>query len=165
MMDIELKKNLIAGVISDTHGLLRPEVKKIFKKVDLILHAGDIGGETIIKTLEEIAPVIAVKGNVDYGTGLDKLPALRQIKIGKFNLGLVHNINDLKGSTLTNNDMIIFGHSHKPVIEDKKEAILFNPGSAGKKRFSLPVSVGLLAIEPDKIKPEIHYISVLPAAD
>ncbi len=155
------KKNInIIGVISDTHGLLRPEVKDVFKDVKLIIHAGDIGDAVIIKALEEIAPVIAVKGNIDQLSGFEELPVIRKMKIGAHNFTIVHNIIEYNQNHAGKRDVIIFGHSHKPGAEEKNGALFFNPGSAGKKRFSLPVSVGLLILEKNNIKPEIHYLDV-----
>ena len=155
-----MKDKNIIGVISDTHGLLRPEVKDIFNNAGLIIHAGDIGGMDIIKELEEIAPVIAVRGNIDTGEELEKLPGIQKLKMKKHNFTVIHNISNLKEGFIRESNIIIFGHSHKPLIEKKDETIFFNPGSAGKKRFSLPVSVGLLYLVKDKIKPEIYYFDV-----
>lgn len=155
-----VKDKIVAGVVSDTHGLLRPEVIELFEKVDIILHAGDVGNDKVLTSLEEIAPVIAVKGNVDEEGGLAGLPLSVNIKLGKCRVEIVHNIRDLNESSMKKNDIIIFGHSHKPVIEGKEEIILFNPGSAGRKRFSLPVSAGLLFIYKNEVKPELRFLNI-----
>ena len=160
MIEIEVKKRFIVGVISDTHGLMRLGVKNIFKNVNLIIHAGDIGNAAIIQTLAEIAPVIAVRGNIDTENGLDRFPAVQKIRIGKFCLTVIHNIQEININTAGKNEMVIFGHSHKPLIERRDKTVLFNPGSAGRKRFSLPLSVGLITVTPNRIKPEIHYLNI-----
>ncbi len=158
MIEIEVQKKFIIGVISDTHGLMRPEIKNIFKNANLIIHAGDIGDAGIIKALSEIAPVLPVKGNIDIGDGLDKLPSEQTLRIGIFRITVVHNIMDADLKAVGSNEVLIFGHSHKPSIENRNKAVLFNPGSAGRKRFSLPVSAGIIAITPKKIRTEIIYL-------
>ncbi len=160
MTSKKLKDIKIIGVISDTHGLLRPEVNDIFKNVDLIIHAGDIGNPGIINSLKEIAPVIPVKGNIDYVNDFPEIPEIQALKINGYSFTVLHNIRDLDAKSALKSDVIISGHSHKPAHEIKNQKIYFNPGSAGKKRFSLPVSVGLLKFEKDKIKHEIHYLDV-----
>jgi putative phosphoesterase len=154
-----VENNFKIGVISDTHGLLRPEVFKIFKGVDLIIHAGDIGSKTIISSLRKISKVIAVKGNIDEEEWAKKFPVTKLIKFGLITIFLIHNINGLKFDPSTKNiNIIIYGHSHMPNNEQKGNVLYFNPGSAGKKRFNLPISVGLMEVKNQKIKAKHIYI-------
>jgi putative phosphoesterase len=134
------------GVISDTHGLLRPGVIDAFKGVNLIVHAGDIGKPEIINSLKEIAPVIAVHGNVDMGYISIEYPADEMIIIGEVRIYLIHNIDEFNYRNIGKPDAVIFGHSHKPLIKKENSILFFNPGSAGPQRFSLPVSAGIMEI-------------------
>ncbi len=131
------------GVISDTHGLLRPEVLDVFRGVDHILHAGDIGGEHVLRELGAVASVTACAGNND---GWRCGPARRsaRIELGGLSFLLVH----VRGDALPllrreRADVVVFGHSHQPLDEREEDVWWFNPGSAGPRRFSLPVCVGL----------------------
>lgn len=153
------KDKINIGVISDTHGLLRTEALRYVKESDLILHAGDIGDPAIIKKLNEFAPVAAVKGNIDDGPGLKKFPATEIVEINTIKIFLIHNISDLNfnpGDKKIN--AVIYGHSHKPDIKKENNIIFFNPGSAGRKRFNLPVSVGQLYIFKNNISAKIINI-------
>lgn len=132
------------GVISDTHGLLRPAVREVFRGVDHILHAGDIGGEHVLAELSAIAPVTACAGNNDdWRCG----PAGRiaRVELGGLAFLLVHVRDDARALLRkAPADVVVFGHSHKPLDERDEHAWWFNPGSAGPRRFSLPVCVGLI---------------------
>ena len=141
------KANWTIGVISDTHGLLRPEVFDAFQDVELILHAGDIGGDDILIELQAIAPVLAVRGNMDYGAWLEGIPASREIQLGKQRIFLVHDpahvgFDPEKGGF----QGIVFGHTHRPHLEKHKEVLMLNPGSAGHRRRNYPVSLAILQI-------------------
>jgi putative phosphoesterase len=149
------------GVISDTHGLLRDEVHPIFSGCSLIIHAGDIGALSILRELEQIAPVVAVRGNVDRG---DWAGSLRESELLEIDGNRVYVIHDLGSFPLTvpadTVDIVIYGHSHRPNMVYREGTLYLNPGSAGPRRFNLPVSVALMRIEPDGVFPEIVELSV-----
>ena len=141
------------GVISDTHGLVRPEICAMLEGVDAILHAGDLGSDLIEVELAVIAPFHAVAGNVD-GFDSSRYPRFLTAKLGEHRIGVTHVA--LRGQELLVSvekwarqedlDVIIFGHTHKPLIERRGELLLFNPGSCGPARFNLPVSLGFLTV-------------------
>ncbi|NLZ52301.1 MAG: metallophosphoesterase family protein [Thermoanaerobacteraceae bacterium] len=138
------------GIISDTHGLVRTEVINILKRCDLIIHAGDMGKPEIICTLKEIAPVVAVRGNVDKGDWAEKLPETEVVELSKIYIYVIHDIKklDLNPKTAGFN-IVIYGHSHKPKKEIVDGILYLNPGSAGPKRFNLPISMALMEISND----------------
>ena len=141
------------GVISDTHGLLRPEAIAALRDSDRILHAGDVGNPEILERLRELAPVTAIRGNVDRGPWADTLPTTEVIEVDGVSLYMIHDLAqlDLKPET-AGFRIVIYGHSHQPKIEEKNGVLYFNPGSAGPRRFHLPVSVGTIEIEKRKLK-------------
>jgi uncharacterized protein len=156
------------GVISDTHGLLRPEVFDVFREVDHILHAGDVGAWELIVELQAVAPVTAVYGNTD-GTDLrTRLPQVAALQLDGFDIVVTHG--DQLGSPTPAGlheafpaaEIILYGHTHKPVLElvDRTVTVM-NPGSAGQRRFDLPVSVGILELEPG-IPPRGRLVSLAP---
>lgn len=143
------------GIISDTHGLVRAEVHDVFAMVDHILHAGDVGGEEILEELSLLAPVTAVFGNTDGGRLRSRLPEVAAVAFDGFNFIITHG--DVYGSPtpealkgdFPDADVVIFGHTHQPVIRDFDDySVAMNPGSAGPKRFSLPVTVAIMETEP-----------------
>jgi putative phosphoesterase len=135
------------GVISDTHGLLRPEAIEALKGCDHILHAGDVGNIEILATLREIAPVTAIRGNIDTHGPCAELPATEAVELGGNLFYLVHSIHDLDiNPREAGVSCVIAGHSHKPVIEEKGSVLYLNPGSAGPRRFGLPVTVARLTL-------------------
>jgi putative phosphoesterase len=143
------------GVISDTHGLLRPEAIEALKGCDHILHAGDVGNIEILATLREIAPVTAIRGNIDTHGPCAELPATEAIELGGNLFYLVHSIHDLDiNPREAGVSCVITGHSHKPVIEEKGSVLYLNPGSAGPRRFGLPVTVARLTLT-DRITAEL----------
>jgi uncharacterized protein len=150
---------LNVGVISDTHGLLRPEAVKALDGSDCILHAGDIGLPDIVRDLEKIAPVHAIRGNVDTDHWARSLPVTLSVQIGGVGFFLIHNRGELK-KVPAGTKVVIFGHSHQPVIDDREKVLYFNPGSAGPRRFKLPVSVGRIRVDGAKVYPEL--IPLLP---
>lgn len=156
-ININLPKNEIKiGVISDTHGLLRPKVIRLFKNDDLIIHAGDVGDKNIIDELNSITKTFVVKGNVDTENWASRIPDILRLKINDNLFYLIHNIGELKiDHEKEKIDCIIFGHSHQPLIKRKNKVLYFNPGSAGKKRFSLPITLGRLRIKNGKISARI----------
>jgi putative phosphoesterase len=147
---------VIVGVISDTHGLLRPEALAALRGSDQIIHAGDIGDRQILDKLAAIAPLTAARGNVDHGAWAQKIPAANVLEIGEVSIYVLHNLEelDLKPEA-AKFAAVIYGHSHVPKQELKNGILYFNPGSAGPRRFKLPVSVGRLTIEDGKIDAKI----------
>jgi uncharacterized protein len=147
---------MMIGVISDTHGLLRPEAVVALQGSELILHAGDVGAPEILKHLREVAPVTAVRGNVDTQTWARKLPRSEVVEIGGASIYMLHNLEDLDlKPEAAGFRVVVYGHSHQPKIEEKNGVLYFNPGSAGPRRFSLPVCVGKLVVEKGKIRAEL----------
>jgi len=144
------------GVISDTHGLLRPAALTALAGVEHILHAGDVGDITILEALAKIAPVTAIRGNIDTSGPCTNLPPTEFIELGGAAFYLIHNIHDLDiDPTAAEIACVISGHSHKPSAESRNSVLYLNPGSAGPRRFSLPSTVALVQIENGQITPEI----------
>lgn len=136
------------GLIADTHGLLRPEAAKALEGSDLILHAGDIGKPEVLELLREIAPVVAVKGNTDRGKWASQLPPSEAVEVGEVRIYVIHNIDEIDIDPVAAGfRAILSGHSHQPSMDVRKGVFFINPGSAGPRRFSLPVSVALLHIQ------------------
>ncbi len=151
---------MLIGVISDTHGLLRPEVFTVFEDVDLILHAGDVGREEILVDLSSLAPVVAVTGNVDGFALAERLPESRTVDAEQIKIFMTHICGSpsrlrTQFQLAREADVVIFGHTHKPVAEDHFGALFFNPGSAGPRRFRLPVTVGRLRVDGQQVSSEI----------
>ena len=145
----------LIGVISDTHGLLRPEVVGALQGVSLILHAGDVGKPEILDELSKIAPVKAVRGNVDRGVWAEQLPMTEVIEVGGVSFYMLHEIETLDLDPVAAGfQVVIFGHSHKPSREVKRGVLYLNPGSVGPRRFKLPVSLALLRIEGEEVQVE-----------
>src|SRR5271166_4863689 len=138
---------LVLGVISDTHGLLRPEAIAALRGADRILHAGDIGALEVLKVLEQIAPVTAIRGNVDTERWARFLPMAEIVEAGGVSIYMLHDLAqlDLKPEA-AGFRVVVYGHSHQPKIEEKNGVLYFNPGSAGPRRFNSAVSVGRLTI-------------------
>ncbi|MBZ5629690.1 MAG: metallophosphatase family protein [Acidobacteriia bacterium] len=146
----------VVGVISDTHGLLRSQAVKALRGSQLILHAGDIGPGDILRQLARIAPVRAVRGNVDKGEWAQALPLTDVIELGGLHIYALHNLKALDLSPRAAGfAAVISGHSHQPGQVVRNGVLYFNPGSAGPKRFRLPVSVGKLFISAGRIRGEI----------
>jgi len=152
------------GLISDTHGLLRDEALALLAGVDHIVHAGDIGDASILDRLATLAPVSAIRGNNDDAPWAEHLPATLLLTLGGILIHVLHNVADLAiDPGVLGVRAVISGHSHKPAIEQREGVLFVNPGSAGKRRFSLPLSVGLLVIHGTQIAPSILPIT-LPGA-
>lgn len=134
------------GLISDTHGMLRSEAKKSLTGCDLILHAGDIDGPNILDELETIAPTTAVKGNMDFGPWTQALKEIERITLGKWSFLLVHNIDHLVNIDDDTN-IVVFGHSHRFTQKLKDDVLYINPGSAGPRRFTLPITLAILHLD------------------
>jgi hypothetical protein len=149
------------GVISDTHGLLRPQAVAALQGSALIIHAGDVGRPEILEELRRIAPVVAVRGNVDSGTWAMSLPHGEIVEHDGIRLYVIHILEDLDLDPPTAGfHAVITGHTHRPKMESKDGVLYFNPGSAGPRRFDLPVSVGRLLVADGKLRGEIITLTV-----
>ena len=135
------------GVISDTHGLLRPEAVEALRGASWLIHAGDVGKESVLTHLAAIAPVVAIRGNVDRGAWAERLPLAETLQVGDALLHVIHDVNDLdllpQAASVR---VVISGHSHRPSSREENGVLYLNPGSAGPRRFKLPVSVARLEI-------------------
>ncbi len=146
----------LIGIISDTHGLVRPEAAEALKGVDLILHAGDVGGAEVLETLKGIAPVVAVRGNNDKGEWAAQLPAWEVTEVGSISIYMLHDVKEIDLSpAVAGFQVVVSGHSHKPSVEERKGVLYVNPGSAGPRRFSLPVTIARLKINGRTIGAEV----------
>ena len=143
-------------MISDTHGLLRPEAVEALRGSDRILHAGDIGSSEVLEALAKIAPVTAVRGNVDTAPWARSLPETEVVEAGGASIYILHDRGqlDLKPEA-AGFRVVVYGHSHQPKMDEKNGVLYFNPGSAGPRRFRLPVSVGRLTITAGKAQAEL----------
>jgi putative phosphoesterase len=152
------------GIISDTHGLLRPEALAALRGSDYIIHAGDIGDPCILKELTKIAPVTAIRGNVDRETWAGRVPATSVLEVRDLAIYILHNLAelDLKPKA-AGFDVVVYGHSHVAKQETKSGVLYFNPGSAGPRRFRLPVTVGRLTVKDGKVSGEI--VEIVPSID
>jgi len=144
------------GIISDTHGMLRPEIAAVFDGVELIIHAGDVGSQPVMTELSKIAPVTAVRGNTDHSLWSEKLHESAVVTVGDVRLYVLHNIAGLDiDPAAAGFAAVIYGHSHQQTQETRGDVLYFNPGSAGPRRYRLPASVGLITIEDSRIRGEI----------
>jgi putative phosphoesterase len=144
-------KRTLVGVISDTHGLLRSQVFRVFRDVDLILHAGDIGSPEILKNLRSVAPVIAVRGNNDKGAWADRIPERKTTTVGDLRIYLIHDLKEIDIDP-SGYDAVVTGHSHRPSVERRDGILFLNPGSAGPRRFKLPISIARLTVRGGDMK-------------
>lgn len=144
------------GLISDTHGLLRPEALAPLRGSDVIVHAGDIGDGSLLERLSAIAPVCAVRGNNDVDAPASGLPQTRRLDVGGKCILVIHDLAEFTTEPVAAGiDAVVSGHSHKPKIERRDGVLYVNPGSAGPRRFRLPISVGRLTIAADRIEAEL----------
>lgn len=149
------------GVISDTHGLLRPEALSALAGVEHILHAGDVGNCDILLMLNEIAPVTAIRGNVDTHGECSRLAATEVVELGGVWFYLVHSVHDLDIDPVAGGfGVIVSGHTHQPGVETRRGVLYLNPGSAGPRRFKLPVTVALVRVEDGVVMAEI--VPIMP---
>jgi putative phosphoesterase len=149
------------GIISDTHGLLRPQAIAALQGSIRIIHAGDVGSPDILDALRQIAPVFAVRGNVDKGSWARRLPETEVVQVDGVSLYILHILDGLDLDPPTAGfHAVISGHTHRPKMETNDGVLYFNPGSAGPRRFDLPVSVGRLALADGKLRGEIMYLQV-----
>ena len=152
---------MLIGVISDTHGLLRPEAVEALRGSHHIIHAGDIGDAMMLDDLRDIAPVTAVRGNVDRDTWARKIPLTEVLEIGRLSIYVLHILQDLDlKPEAAGFRVVVSGHSHMPKQETKNGVLYFNPGSAGPRRFKLPVTLGKLRVEKGKVRGEIIELKV-----
>ena len=144
------------GIISDTHGLLRPQALEALNASDLILHAGDIGDPEILAALEEIAGVVSVRGNMDFGSWADGLHLTEVVEVDGFAFYITHDLDTLDVNPKEANfNAVVFGHSHRPLLEQRNGVWFINPGSAGPRRFNYPVTVCIARLDGDQFSPEI----------
>ena len=146
------------GLISDTHGLLRPEALEALAGVDEIIHAGDIGSPEIIEGLRAVARVHAVRGNNDRGSWADPLPLRLLLTLGGVRVHVLHDAQELAGQEEDRFDVVVAGHSHKPGVAERGRILVVNPGSAGPRRFNLPVTIGYLIIADGSARAEIRTL-------
>jgi uncharacterized protein len=150
----------LVGVISDTHGLLRPEAIGKLAGVDHVVHAGDIGSPEILDRLREIAPVTAVRGNNDKGAWAKEIPEAQLLDLNGRRLYVLHDISALDlDPAAAGIAVVIAGHSHKPAAAERNGVLFLNPGSAGPRRFKLPISVATLRIYAKSVRAEIHELA------
>jgi putative phosphoesterase len=151
----------LIGVISDTHGLLRPEALAALDGAEHIVHAGDIGSPEILVSLADIAPVTAVRGNNDDEPWAESVPDKFTVCLYDKKIHVLHDVTELDIDTKTAGvDMVISGHSHKSYVREQDGVLFLNPGSAGPRRFSLPVSVALVEITNGEMKVSIRELNV-----
>jgi putative phosphoesterase len=152
------------GVISDTHGLVRPEAVEFLKGSDSIIHCGDICDPQVIAVLSHIAPVTAVRGNNDTGAWAEGLPQSNLICFGEIHVYVLHDLSQLDIDPVAAGvSVVLSGHSHKPHLESRDGVVYLNPGSAGPRRFKLPVSVAELIIDGRSVIPRITRLEAGPA--
>ncbi|HWZ83729.1 MAG TPA: metallophosphoesterase family protein [Terriglobales bacterium] len=149
------------GIISDTHGLLRPEAIAALRDSDRILHAGDVGDPDILDRLRDIAPVTAIRGNIDREPWAKRLPETEVLEVGGVAIYMLHDLAqlDLKPEA-SGFRVVVYGHSHRPRVEEKNGVVYFNPGSAGPRRFQLPVGVGLMEIHAETVQAHLIDLEV-----
>ena len=149
------------GVISDTHGLLRPEAIEALRGSELIVHAGDVGKADVLDALRAIAPTVAVRGNVDTGDLAATLPETEVVEVGRTHLYVLHDLSQLDlDPRAAGFAAVIFGHSHRPAAETRDGVLYLNPGSAGPRRFSLPVAVARPLVEGERLSHEIVELRI-----
>jgi hypothetical protein len=151
---------MLIGLISDTHGLLRPEALEALQGSKLIIHAGDVGTPEVLDRLNSVAPTFAVRGNIDTQPWAAALPITEAVEAGAHVIWVLHDIAQLDLDPAVGFAAVVYGHSHKPSIETHEGVLYVNPGSAGPRRFTLPVTVARLTVTGDDIRPEIVDLGV-----
>jgi len=150
---------MVVGLISDTHGLVRPQALHHLAGSDLILHAGDLGGAHVIVALKAVAPLVAIRGNVDDGAWAEALPERRTVDAGGIGIYMLHDVKQLEPTApLEGIRVVLSGHSHKPTSAERNGILYVNPGSAGPKRFNLPITVARLYVDGQDVTCEIVEI-------
>jgi uncharacterized protein len=155
------ESEIVVGVISDTHGLLRPEAISALRGADMIIHAGDVGNPEVIEELRSVAPTFVVRGNIDKGRWADVLPMTAVVEVGGGLFYVLHEISQLDfDPAAAGFAAVVFGHSHAPSIEIREGVLFLNPGSAGPRRFKLPVAVARVGVAGRQLHPEILKLQV-----
>ena len=156
--NFDLEKGRI-GLISDTHGLVRAEALQALAGVVLIVHAGDIGKPEVLNRLQAIAPLAAIRGNNDTASWARHIPEVLDLRLNDTGVRVIHNVHDLENKLpAAGVQVVISGHSHKPSVETRNNVLFVNPGSAGPRRFKLPVTVGLLRLQNADAQAEIIHL-------
>jgi len=154
-------RDTVVGVISDTHGLLRPEAVAALRGSDLIIHAGDVGKPEVIEALRAIAPTFVVRGNIDKAHWAQALPMTELVAVGESQFFVLHDIADLDLDPATAGfAAVVYGHSHQPSTETREGVLFLNPGSAGPRRFTLPVTVARVVVSARGLASEIVELKV-----
>jgi uncharacterized protein len=152
---------ILVGVISDTHGLLRPEAVAALRGADLIIHAGDVGTPEVIDVLRKLAPTFVVRGNIDKAHWADTLPMTADVEVGGLSFHVLHDISELDlNPAAVGYAAVVYGHSHQPSIEMRDGVLFLNPGSAGPRRFKLPISIARVGVSGQQLRPEIVELPV-----
>ena len=152
---------MVIGVISDTHGLVRPEALRALRGADLIVHAGDVGSPDVLHALAALAPVAAVRGNNDRGGWARTLPETRTLEVAGAVLHVVHDLSTLAIDPAADGiDMVIAGHSHRPLLARRDGVIFLNPGSAGPRRFSLPVALARVTVRRGRVQGRLVTLTI-----
>lgn len=147
------------GVLSDTHGLVRPEIRAALAGVDCILHAGDIGAPEVIDELERMAPLHIIRGNIDSAAWAARIPETKTVEIAGKRIYLIHNLATLElDPKLAGIDIVVSGHSHRPLAENRDGIYWLNPGSAGPRRFTLPICLSILQLGGPKPRSELVHL-------
>ncbi len=158
---LSTQSSIVIGVISDTHGLLRPEAIEALRGSEHIIHAGDVGSPEILTALSAIAPLTAIRGNIDGGAWARKLPEAEVLEVGGVSIYILHELAqlDLKPGA-AGFAAVVAGHTHVPKQETQDGVLYFNPGSAGPRRFKLPISVGKLIVKDERVRSELLQLRV-----
>jgi uncharacterized protein len=147
---------ILVGVISDTHGLIRPEAVAALKGADLIIHAGDVGTPDVLDALRKLAPTFVVRGNIDQAHWAGALPTTTDVEVGGLMFHVLHDIAELDvDPAAVGYAAVVYGHSHQPSIDLREGVLFLNPGSAGPRRFRLPVSIARVSVSGQQLRPEI----------
>jgi putative phosphoesterase len=155
------ERGIRVGVISDTHGLLRPQAVAALRGSDMIIHAGDVGSPDVIEALAGIAPTFVVRGNIDKGDWAARLPMTEIVDVGERRFYVLHEISQLDLDTADAGfAAVVLGHSHQPLIERRHGVLFLNPGSAGPRRFKLPVALARIAVSGPEMHPEIVELQI-----
>jgi putative phosphoesterase len=163
---LERSLMLRIGLISDTHGLLRPEAGSFLRGCDHIVHAGDIGSHEVLEELSALAPTTAVRGNNDRGRWAKALSETELLQLGKIGMYVIHDLAQLDiDPQAAGAGVVVSGHSHRPVIQKRNGILYVNPGSAGPRRFKLPIAVGEIIVAGRSVTPRIVELGVDGAAD
>ena len=151
----------LIGIISDTHGLVRPQALEALKGVEMILHAGDIGSQDVLERLNELAPVVAVRGNNDKSDWARSLPDWEVVEVGNVSIYMRHDVKEMDISPSgAGFQVVVSGHSHQPAVAEQRGVLYVNPGSAGPRRFTLPVSVAHLHVVGERVQANIIELVV-----